>query len=202
MSATLIAIAKKIAVMILTDKRTWKFIGSIIAGVLTITLLPLIVMLSMGNQMEQIDGNMNYGTDYIQNLNASQREMFSQMELAGQAIVNELTKLGLKEEIMKAQVIYLTYFNEIEQPETFFKDFTGCFLLARSEEELINLLNQNYNLQINFDEYMRSVSLIEHITIDENMFVNVKIKNNIDLTKWVVNAHETGWGYEIGRAHV
>ena len=42
---------------------------------------------------------------------------------------------------------------------------------------------------------MRSISLIEHITIDENMFVNVKIKNNIDLTKWVVNAHETGWGY-------
>ena len=54
MSATLIAIAKKIAVMILTDKRTWKFIGSIIAGVLTITLLPLMVLLSMSNQMEQI----------------------------------------------------------------------------------------------------------------------------------------------------
>jgi len=195
MSATLITIAKKIAVMILTDKRTWKFIGSIIAGVLTITLLPLMVMLSMGNQMEQIDGNMNYGTDYIQNLNASQREMFSQIETAGQTISDELTRLELKEKILEAQLIYLTYFNETDQSETFFKDFTGCFLSANSDKELINLINQSYNLQIDFDEYMRSVSLIRHITIDENLYVNLQVKNNIDLVKWAVNAFETGWGY-------
>ena len=196
MAIPIAAIAKKVAVHLATKKETWTVISSIIAGLLCLALLPVMVLLSISGGLSQTGNQQtDFGNMFLQQLTNSQQEQFSQMELAGQAIVNELTKLGLKEEIMKAQVIYLTYFNEIEQPETFFKDFTGCFLLARSEEELINLLNQNYNLQINFDEYMRSISLIEHITIDENMFVNVKIKNNIDLTKWVVNAHETGWGY-------
>ena len=196
MAIPIAAIAKKVAVHLATKKETWTVISSIIAGLLCLALLPVMVLLSISGGLSQTGTQQNdFGNIFLQQLTPTQQEQFSQMELAGQAIVNELTKLGLKEEIMKAQVIYLTYFNEIEQPETFFKDFAGCFLSANSDEELIGLLNQTYNLQIDFDEYMRSISLIRHVTIDENLFVNVKIKNNIDLTKWVVNAHETGWGY-------
>ncbi len=196
MAIPIAAIAKKVAVHLATKKGTRTVISSIIAGLLCLALLPVVVLLSVSGGLSQTGNQQtDFGNMFLQQLTPTQQEQFSQMELAGQAIVDELTKLGLKEEIMKAQVIYLTYFNGIEQPKTFFKDFTGCFLLAKSDEELISLLNRNYNLQINFDEYMRSISLIKHITIDENMFVNVKIKNNIDLTKWVVNAFETGWGY-------
>ncbi len=57
MSATVAVVAKKIAVMLAADKRTWKVVGTFIAMLIVIALLPVFLLLAMGNSM----GNMDYG---------------------------------------------------------------------------------------------------------------------------------------------
>lgn len=195
MSAAVAAIAKKLAVMLATDKRTWKLIGAIAGGLLFIALLPVMVLLSIGHQLEETDTETNFGAAFIQNLTPEQQAQFSQMESDGKAISDELTSLNLKSEIVKAQVIYFTYFEDVQKEKSFFQDYCSCFQKANGNDEmLIYMLNSKFSLNISDEEFMRSYAVIQNVSIDENLFVNLSVKNNIDLAKWAENAYESGWG--------
>ena len=51
MSVTAGAIAKKAAVILVKDKRTWKVVGFLAAMIIVIALLPVMVLLAIGNQL-------------------------------------------------------------------------------------------------------------------------------------------------------
>ena len=111
MSITAGAIAKKAAVILAKDKRTWKVVGFLAAMIIVIALLPVMVLLAIGNQLSSAQTqNIDYSA-YVQNLSAEQKSQLSQMESDGKAIADELSKLGLKTQTVKAQMIYLTYFD-------------------------------------------------------------------------------------------
>ncbi len=120
--------------------------------------------------------------------------MFEQIENDGLAIEIELIELELKEQIVKAQIIYMSCFDEVETDGNFFADFCSYFS-EMDIQILINNLNQTYGLQIDFDEFMRSYAVISNISINKYLFENLERKNNIDLAIWAENAYETSWGY-------
>lgn len=194
MSATVAAIAKKVAIYLATDKRTWKVVGMIIGIVIAIVLLPVMLLLAMGNQFSNADAQQIDYSQFVQNLSAEQQTQFSKLESDGTAIANELIKLGLKTQIVKAQMIYFTYFDSVPQDENFFADYCVCFQ-ETDDEKLIDSLSQKYELSIDYEEFMRSYAVISNISIDENRFLNLSVKNNIDLAHWAENAYETQWGY-------
>jgi len=190
------AIAKKIAIYLATKKGTWVVVGSIIAGLLCLALLPVIVILSMGNSMSESNkSNFDFGSMYLQQLSPEKQQQFSDMESDGQAIADALIAIDLKGEIVKAQVIYFTFFKDVNRNESFFTDFANCFKTAENDEILILLLNQTYNLKINYEEYMRTITVIKNISIDKNLFSDLKTKNNSDLVTFANNAYQTTWGY-------
>ncbi len=155
MSATVAAIAKKVAIYLATDKRTWKVVGMIIAIVIAIALLPVMLLLAIGNQLSTSADTQNADLSaYVQNLSADQQSQLSQMESDGNAIANELTKLSLKTQIVKAQMIYFTYFDGVLQDGNFFADYCICFREI-DDEKLIDSLNQKYGLSIDYEEFMR-----------------------------------------------
>lgn len=196
MSATVAAIAKKLAVMLATDKRTWKVVGIIVGMLLFIALMPAIVLLAMGNSLtSETAKTSDFGAAYVQNLTPEQQQKFSQIESDGKAIADELTALNFKKEIVKAQVIYMTYFDGVKKDENFFKNYCACFKNASDDKTLINMLNSKFGISIKYEDFMSSYAVIENVSIDKNLFVNLDIKNNIDLANWAENAYETRWGY-------
>lgn len=196
MSATVAAIAKKIAVMLATDKRTWKVIGTVIAMLLVIALLPVMVLLALGNSLNSVGSQEIDTGQFIQNLSPQQQAMFSQIETDGTAIVDELTRLGFKTEIVKAQMIYLTYFDDVPKDKNFFVNYCTYFKTANgNNESLIKMLNEHYGTNIDYNEFMRSYAVISNVSIDSNLFVNLEIKNNIDFAQWAENAYVTQWGF-------
>ena len=194
MSVSAAAIAKKVAVYLAADKRAWKAAGLIIAIVIAIALLPVMLLLAIGNQLSSAETQSIDYSAYVQNLSAQQQTQLSQMESDGTAIETELTKLNLKNQIVKAQMIYLTYFENVQKGENFFADFCGCFKES-DDENLIDSQNRKYGLSISYEEFMRSYAVISNVSIDDNRFLNLDVKNNIDLTRWAENAYETQWGY-------
>ena len=194
MSVTAAAIAKKAAVILAKDKRTWKAVGLIIGIAIAVALLPVMLLLAIGNQLSAADTESIDYSAYIQNLSAEQKIRLSLMESDGKAIADELSKLGLKTQIVKAQMIYLTYFENVSKGENFFKDYSACFK-ETNNEKLIENLNKKYGLNISYEEFMRSYSVIANVSIDNNLFLNLDVKNNIDLARWAENAYETQWGY-------
>lgn len=194
MSATVAAIAKKEAVYLATDKRTWKVVGMIIGIVIAIVLLPVMLLLAMGNQFSGADVQQINYSQFVQSLSAEQQSQLTQMESDGKAIERSLTALGLKNQIVKAQIIYLTYFENVQKGGDFFAEYAD-FFKESDNEKLIDSLNHKYGLSISYEEFMRSYAVISNISIDENRFLNLSVKNNIDLARWAENAYETQWGY-------
>lgn len=113
MSVTVAAVAKKAAVILAKDKRTWKAVSLIIGIAIAIALLPVMVLLAIGSQLSSAETqNIDYSA-YVQNLSADQKAQLSQMESDGKSISGELSKLGLKTQTVKAQMIYLIYFEKV-----------------------------------------------------------------------------------------
>lgn len=78
MSATVAAIAKKLAVMLATDKRTWKVVGIIVGMLLFIALMPAIVLLAMGNSLSsETTKTSDFGSAWL-SLSAEQGNEYAQ----------------------------------------------------------------------------------------------------------------------------
>ena len=122
MSAAVVAAVKKISVYLAADKRTWKAVGLIIGIAIAVALLPVMLLLAIGNQLSAADTESIDYSAYIQNLSAEQKIWLSLMESDGKAIADELSKLGLKTQIVKAQMIYLTYFENVSKDEDFLRN--------------------------------------------------------------------------------
>lgn len=76
MSVTVAAATKKIAVYLATDKRTWKVVGTIIGIAIAIVLLPVMLLLAMGNQLSSAETQSIDYSAYVQNLSASSSRSF------------------------------------------------------------------------------------------------------------------------------
>ena len=133
MSVTVAAAAKKIAVYLATDKRTWKVVGTIIGIAIAIVLLPVMLLLAMENQLSSAETQSIDYSDYVQNLSAQQQSQLSQMESDGTAIADALTKLNLKNQIVKAQMLYLTYFEGMSYAQ-------AAEVMGKSVKQITNLV--------------------------------------------------------------
>ena len=156
MEKVLIALAK-----ILADKKTRDkvliFIGSIVVGFLLLAA-PIIAIYTLGNveiEPPEIDRNTFNESAFIEQLSPEQQERMSEIQSAGNAIESELTSLGIPEQTIKAQLIYMSYFDEVEGFNANF--YAHLFYSASNDEILIDSINQNYGLSIDYNEFMRSL---------------------------------------------
>lgn len=190
MYAAIIAAAKKLIILLLTDKRTWKVIGGIIVLAICIVLLPVMLLLAMGSSI------VNAGSGFTVNLTAEQEQQMLQLDADGQVIADTLNSMNLPSEILKAQVIYATYFKSVPKNSDFFSSYCSMFQTANGDMQLlISMLNEAYGLSISYDECMRSYAVIRNVHIDKNLFSDTTTKNHIDLAAWAWNAYESQWGY-------
>lgn len=190
MSAAIIAAAKKLIILLLTDKSTWKVIGGIIVLAVCIILMPVMLLLAMSSSIA------NAGSGFTVNLTAEQEQQMLQLDADGQVIADTLNSMNLPSEILKAQVIHATYFQDVPKNSDFFSSYCSLFQKANGDMQLlISMLNEAYGLSIPYDECMRSYAVIRNVHIDKNLFSDTTTKNHIDLAAWAWNAYESQWGY-------
>lgn len=190
MSAAIIAAAKKLIMLFFTDKKFRRFVLGIIALAVCIVLLPVILLTAVGSSIASA------GSEFTVEMTAEQEAHMLQLNADGEVIAETLRSMNLPTEILKAQVIYATYFQDVPKDGDFFAAYCSHFQNTNgSAEQLISSLNSAYVLSIPYDEFMRSYALIRNIHIDKNLFSDTTTKNNIDLAAWALNAYETGWGY-------
>lgn len=80
MSATIGAALKKIAVVLLTDKKVIKTIGGIVIGIIIIVVMPIVAVVSVFN------GSMDIDTD---KLNQSIQENISAEQMENLQLIND-----------------------------------------------------------------------------------------------------------------
>lgn len=103
------------------------------------------------------------------------------MTADGQAIADSMFEIGLQEQIIKAQLIYFSYFESGQ-----IVDFSGYAELFRNEDNeiLISDINNFYGLEISYEDFMRSYVMVMNTTINEYMFTDSDTKNCADKRSW------------------
>lgn len=203
MSAAVAAAVKKIAVYVLGDEhkrgRLFVAVGSIIAGLLGLMFLPIAVISSIGSMnIEQHDVDKNLFTEsaLFESLDSEQQAEITNIQNQGQAIEDAMTNAGMRDQTIKAQLIYMSYFDEVQNFYT--ESYADLFATAQNDSDLISAINSTYGLDIDYDEFVRTYTFVMNSTINAFMFTDTSTKNCADLASWADNAYISGWGYMNG----
>jgi len=117
------------------------------------------------------------------------------MEAAGKVIADQMKAKGLQEQIIKAQLIYYSFFKE--QSLTDLTEYIDMFT-ADDNVQLIDNICSTYGFDIPYEDFMRTYTLVMNKTINQYMFTDTTSKNSADLAAWARNAYVAGWGYIEG----
>ena len=203
MSTAVVAALKKIAAFILSDKelrgKTFVIIGSIIAGFLGLLCLPAVVLLSLGNmefEPPEIDKSLFNEAAFIENLSDEQQAQLVNLQNQGQAIESAMVNADCKNQTIKAQLIYLSFFEGVHNFNV--DSYVNIFKNSPDDKAIIDTLNSTYGLKIDYSKFMKSYTWVMNATINGYMFADSKSKNAADLAAWAENAYISGWGYKDG----
>ena len=190
----------KLALDILGDKekrnKVLIFVLSIVVGVVLLMFAPVAVLMTMGEiEPPDVSGYFDL-VSWMQSLDSEQQNQIAQMESAGQQIASAMESVGVREQTIKAQLIYISCFDGMTVDD--FNAYANLFKDSPDDESLINSINQTYGLEIVYEDFMRSYALISHVIINPYMFTDAQTKNSADLVIWARQAYENGWGYVYG----
>ena len=190
----------KIALDILGDKekrnKVLIFVLSIVVGVVLLMFAPVAVLMTMQDiDPPDVSGNFDQAA-WMQSLDSEQQNQIAQMESAGQQIASAMESVGVREQTIKAQLIYISCFDGVAIDD--FEVYANLFKDSQDDAALINSINQTYGLEIVYEDFMRSYALISHVVINPYMFTDAQTKNAADLVIWAKQAYENGWGYVYG----
>ncbi len=194
------ALLKKVAVDLVLDKdKRNKFlliVGSIVVGVIFLLMTPVVVLSSIGG-IEPPTVELEFNElDFLNNMDDESRLKFENIQNQGQAIEDAMKAADVRCETIKAQLIYLSFFENVQYFDA--ESYANLFAIAPDDETLINAINSNYDLEINFEDFMRTYAFVMNATIDPYMFTDSESKNSADLAAWAENAYLSGWGFREG----
>lgn len=197
MSATIAAALKKLAVYILTDKKTLKIAIGIILGVIIIIIMPIVAVVSIFN------GDINIDTDrlqtmVVQNLSAEDKVKLQFVEDTMNSIDEKMKAAGFNGRIKEAQVLYVLALSDFSHNPDFADKLVSCFSENQTDEQLISNINSAFGTQLTAEDFSNVMSNIRSMRIDTSDYTDSKTKNNLDLVKWAKHAQENGWGYVWG----
>ena len=197
--------AKVIQVLahILTDEKARKkiiiFVLSVSFGFIYLLCLPVIVISNLGSVDLDIGGiDMTQFTEenFMAQLDEEQAAQITAMQDAGTAIESEMANLDIADQTIKAQLIYTSFFENVENFDA--NAYANLFKAAPDDATLIDAINQNYDLEIDYEQYMHTYTFVMNSTINPYMFTNTSTKNAEDMAAWANNAYISGWGYMSG----
>ena len=203
MSAAVAAAVKKIAIYILGDEnkrgKLFVAVGSIIAGFLGLMFLPIAVISSIGSmniEPPDIDKSLFTESALFESLDSEQQAEITNIQNQGQAIEYAMANAGVRDQTIKAQLIYMSYFDEVQNFNA--ESYADLFVVAPNDSDLIAAINSTYGLDIDYDEFVRTYTFVMNSTINAFMFTDTGTKNCADLAAWADNAYISGWGYMNG----
>ena len=202
MSATGAAALKKAAVYILGDeKKRGKLVTAVLSaavGLLLLLCAPAVMLSSLGEVGEEAqvpELHLN-AYDIYSSLDSESRQRLDDIRSAGNDIANAMDEKGVKVHTIKAQLIYMSYFDEVQN--FYAESYANLFAAAPNDSDLINAINSTYGLEIDYDEFIRTYTWVMNSTLNPYMFNDAGSKNCTDLAAWAENAFISGWGYKSG----
>ena len=194
------ALMKRLAVDLVLDKdkrnKILLIVGSIVVGLIFLLMTPVVVLSSIGGiKPPTVEFEFNE-SDFLNNMDEESREKLEIMQAQGQVIEDAMISENIGNQTIKAQLIYLSFFENV--PNFDVQTYVNLFRDNPEDTALIQAINAEYGLEIDFDEFMRTYTFVMNTTINGYMFSDESTKNCADLAAWAENAYKSGWGFQEG----
>ena len=150
MSATVAAALKKAAVYILGDeKKRGKLVTVVLSaavGLLLLLCAPAVMLSSLGEVGEeaQVPELHINADDFYSSLDSESRQRLDDIRSAGNDIANAMDEKGVKVQTIKAQLIYMSYFEDVQNFNA--ESYANLFAVAPNDSDLIAAINSTYGL--------------------------------------------------------
>ena len=192
------AVAKKVIVYILTDKKALKTVLGIILGIIIILLLPLAVIIGVLNGNVEIDADRMQEL-IVQNLSAEEQAMLQGIEDTMYSIEDGMTNAGYSgTRVTEAQVLYVLALSSHSSEDGFVDKLVGCFTQDQTDDQLITAVNSAFGTSITTQDFSNVMTNIRNAYIDTSNYTDPNTKNNTDLVLWAEHAANKSWGYVYG----
>ena len=151
---------------------------------------------SMNIEQPDIDKSLFTESALFESLDSEQQAEITDIQNQGQAIEDAMTNAGLMDQTIKAQLIYMSYFDGVQN--FYAESYADLFANSTNDSDLIAAINSTYGLEIDYDEFVRTYTFVMNSTLNSYMFNDAGSKNCSDLAAWADNAYISGWGYMNG----
>ena len=158
----IVPIIKKVATVVLSDKKGRKAVLMIIGIVLVIIILPIIALLGI------FSGGIDLGLDDI-------NSMVQEQQQVGEATLVAIEEAMLDEgysqlRVEEAQAVYLLALFDKSDEENFVERLVGCFEEEQTDAELIASVNAEFGTAITPSEFTEALKEVreKYLNQEEN----------------------------------
>ena len=158
----IVPIIKKVASVVLSDKKGRKAVLMIIGIVLVIIILPIIALLGI------FSGGIDLGLDDI-------NSMVQEQQQVGEATLVAIEEAMLDEgysqlRVEEAQAVYLLALFDKSDEENFVERLVGCFEEEQTDAELISAVNAEFGTAITPSEFTEALKEVreKYLNQEEN----------------------------------
>ena len=158
----IVPILKKVATVVLSDKKGRKAVLTIIGIVLVIIILPIIALLGI------FSGGIDLGLDDI-------NSMVQEQQQVGEATLVAIEEAMLDEgysqlRVEEAQAVYLLALFDKSDEENFVERLVGCFEEEQTDAELIASVNAEFGTAITPSEFTEALQEVreKYLNQEEN----------------------------------
>ena len=158
----IVPILKKVASVVLSDKKGRKAVLMIIGIVLVIIILPIIALLGI------FSGGIDLGLDDI-------NAMVQEQQQVGEATLVAIEEAMLDEgysqlRVEEAQAVYLLALFDKSDEENFVERLVGCFEEEQTDAELISAVNAEFGTAITPSEFTEALQEVreKYLNQEEN----------------------------------
>ena len=158
----IVPILKKVATVVLSDKKGRKAVLMIIGIVLVIIILPIIALLGI------FSGGIDLGLDDINSMVQEQQQVG---EATLVAIEEAMLDEGYSQErVEEAQAVYLLALFDKTDEDNFVERLVGCFEEEQTDAELIASVNAEFGTAITPSEFTETLKEVrkKYLNQEEN----------------------------------
>jgi hypothetical protein len=151
-SATIVAVGKKVLMLLLGDEKGRKFLLYVVGIALFVVCIPLITLLGLFGWMAGIAPAWD-GNSVLTNIPTEQVVQLQTMEQVCNTIATTFEAAGLEEaDCQKATAIYLGHLVGMENRTGFYDDLVDCFLGTTEKTDVYFLISQTFLVGISEDD--------------------------------------------------
>lgn len=148
MSATVGAALKKILTVLLTDKRGRKALGTAVLAVLLSVFLPVMGVLSVFKGLEMTADEPNFGEAVLADLSFEDTAGAANVEDRLREIEEAMKAAGLKQEAVRAEVLYVMVLSDFADDPGFVPLLVSCFYTGISHSILAEKVNAVFGTEL------------------------------------------------------